>query len=142
MTTKPENWDELHLAEIPAIELLESLDYAHILPEKLEGERTSYKETVLTGRLAAAIKRLNPWLSETNIVRAVKAVTQAAAATLAEANEALYTSLTYGIALEQDRGDGRKSHTVRFIDFENPEQNDWVVTRQCKVLRLEEAHHP
>ena len=50
----------------------------------------------------------------------MKAVTQVAAASLAEANEALYTSLTYGIALEQDRGDGRKSHTVRFLDFGAP----------------------
>ena len=40
-------------------------------------------------------------------------MTQAPAASLAEANEKVYTSLTYGIALEQDRGGGRKNHTVR-----------------------------
>ena len=56
------------------------------------------------------------------------------AASLAEANEALYTSLTYGIALEQDRGGGRRSHTVRFLDFVRPERNEWVVTRQYRVL--------
>ena len=56
------------------------------------------------------------------------------AASLAEANETLYTSLTYGIALEQDRGDGRKSHTVRFLDFDKPSRNEWIVTRQYKVL--------
>ena len=69
-------------------------------------------------RLAAALQRLNPWLSEANVARAVKAVTQVPAASLAEANEKVYTSLTYGIALEQDRGDGRKSHTVRLLDFD------------------------
>ena len=36
------------------------------------------------------------------MTKAVRAVTQAAAAGLAEANEKLYTSLTYGVALEQD----------------------------------------
>ena len=61
-------------------------------------------------------------------------MTQVPAASLAEANEALHTSLTYGIALEQDRGDGRKSHTVRFFDFDRPSRNDWIVTRQYKVL--------
>ena len=102
--------------------------------EALEGERGSFKETILAGRLAAALKRLNPWLTETNIAKAVKTVTQVPAASLAEANETLYTSLTYGIALEQDRGKGRKSYTVRFLDFDRPERNEWIVTRQYKVL--------
>ena len=134
MTPKPAGWDELHLAENPAVELLESLGYTYVPPEALEPERTSLKETILTGRLATALKRLNPWLSEANVAKAVKAVTQVPAASLAEANEALYTSLTYGIALEQDRGGGRKSHTVRFIDFDRPERNEWIVTRQYRVL--------
>ena len=134
MTPKPTGWDELHLAEDPAVELLESLGYTYVPPEDLEPERASLKETILAGRLAAALKRLNPWLSETNVAKAVKAVTQVPAAILAEANEKVYTSLTYGIALEQDRGAGRKSHTVRFLDFDRPDRNDWVVTRQYRVL--------
>ncbi len=134
MTPKPTGWDELHLAENPAVELLESLGYTYVPPENLEPERASLKETILTRRMAAAMKRLNPWLSDTNVAKAVKAVTQVPAASLAEANEKVYTSLTYGIALEQDRGGGRKSHTVRFLDFDRPERNDWVVTRQYRVL--------
>ena len=134
MTSRPTGWDELHLAENPAVELLESLGYAYVAPEILEGERASFKETILTNRLAAAVKRLNPWLSATNVASAVKAVTQVPAASLAEANRKIYTSLTYGIALEQDRGDGRKSHTVRFLDFDHPDRNEWIVTRQYRVL--------
>ena len=64
----------------------------------------------------------------------MKTVTQVPAASLAEANERVYTSLTYGIALEQDRGGGRKSHTVRFLDFDRPDRNEWMVTRQYRVL--------
>ena len=133
MSPKVTGWDELHLAENPAVELLQSLGYTYVTPEALEPERTNFKEPILTNRLAAALMRLNPWLSDTNVTRAVKAV-QVPAATLAEANETLYTSLTYGIALEQDRGDGRKSHTVRFLDFDKPNRNEWIVTRQYKVL--------
>ena len=61
-------------------------------------------------------------------------MTRVPATSLAEANETLYTSLTYGIALEQDRGDGRKSHTVRFLDLDKPKRNEWLVTRQYGVL--------
>ena len=134
MSPQTTGWDELHLAENPAVERLESLGYTYVPPEELEGERASFKEAILAGRLAAALKRLNPWLSQTNLAKAVKAVTQVPAASLAEANEKVYTSLTYGIALEQDRGDGRKSHTVRFFDFDRPDRNEWMVTRQYKVL--------
>ena len=134
MTTKTSGWDELHLAENPAVNLLESLEYCYVSSEDLESEREGSKETILIRRLTAALKRLNPWLSAANVTRAVKAVTQVSAASLAEANESLYTSITYGIALEQDRGDGRKSHTVKFLDFDRPERNDWLVTRQFKVL--------
>ena len=134
MSQKTTGWDELHLAENPAVELLKSLDYIYVPPEDLEGERKSFKETILAGRLASALKRMNPWLSEINVAKAVKTVTQVPTASLAEANEKVYTSLTYGIALEQDRGDGRKSHTVRFFDFDRPDRNEWIVTRQYKVL--------
>ena len=134
MTSRPIRWDELHLAEDPAVALLEALGYTYVGPEALEGERPSFKGTVLTDRLAAALKRLNPWLSATNVARAVKAVTQVPAAGLAEANRKIHTSLTYGIALEQDRGDDRKSRTVRFLDFDHPDRNEWIVTRQCRVL--------
>ena len=134
MSPETTGWDELHLAETPAVEMLQSRGYIYISPEDLERERTSLKEPIVTTRLAATLKRLNPWISDTNLARAVKVATQLPAASLAEANETLYTSLTYGIALEQDRGDGRKSHTVRFIDFDKANRNEWLGTRQYKVL--------
>ena len=133
MRTDTAGWDEAHLAEEPAVELLRSVGYEYVAAEDLDGERESFKEAVLTGRLATALKRLNPWLSADNVTKAVRAVTQVAAAGLAEANEKLYTSLTYGIALEQDRGGGRRSHTVRFFDFDQPDRNDLIVTRQYRV---------
>ena len=52
-------WNELHLAEDPAVELLESLGYTYVPPEALEPERASTKATILAGRLAAALKRLS-----------------------------------------------------------------------------------
>jgi type I restriction enzyme R subunit len=133
MTPVTHDWDELHLAENPAVELLQSLGYEYVAPEALEAERTSLKEPVLTRHLALALKKLNPWLSADNVRKAVRAVTGVAAASLAEASEKLHTTLTYGISLEQDRGDGKTSHTVRFFDFDEPRNNAFLVTRQYKV---------
>src|SRR5258706_423400 len=105
MTRPGKGWNEANLSENPAIEHLERLGYTYVAAETLEGERGSLKEAVLGKRLASAVKRLNPWVSEDNVQKAVRAVTHVAASSLIEASEKVYTTLTYGIALEQDRGD-------------------------------------
>ena len=117
----------------PAIELLEKLGYTYVPPETLDAERDSLRDVVLVARLEAALRRLNPWLSDDNLHKAVRAITSVQATSLIEANEALHTALSFGIALEQDLGDGRKNQQVRFFDFDNPANNDFVVTRQFKV---------
>ncbi len=134
MTHSGRDWNELHLAEDPAVELLQTLGYTYLDPAEHEPARTSLKETILTDRLAGALKKINPWISDDNVSKAVKAITNVQSASRTEANERLYTTLTYGISLEQDRGEGKQSHTVHFIDLDNPENNEFQVTRQFKVL--------
>ncbi len=129
----PSAWNEQNLSEDPAVDLLQALGYTYIPPETLEHERGSLKEAILAARLAAALRCLNPWSSEANVTQAIRRVTRVTAASLPEANQAIYTSLTYGVALDQGRGEGRKSRTVRFFDFDEPQHNDWIVTRQYRV---------
>jgi len=127
------DWNELHLVEDPAIALLQSLGYTYVAPEILEAERDSLKEVVLTKRLRSALKKLNPWLSDDNLSKAVRAVTTVPATSLIEASEKLHTTLTMGVALEQDLGGGKKGQTVHFIDFDDPRKNELLVTRQYRL---------
>jgi type I restriction enzyme, R subunit len=133
MTPPGKGWNEESLSENPAIEHLVRLGYTLVSSEMLEAERESLKEVVLTKRLTAALKRINPWLSEDNAYKAVRAITHVSATSLIEASEKLYTVLTYGISLEQDRGDGKKGQTVHFLDFEDLAKNEFLVTRQYRV---------
>ena len=130
----PEGWNEEQQSEEPAVALLGKLGYTFVRAESLEAEREGPKEPVLTQRLARALKKLNPWLSPENVHKAVRAITSAPAASLIEANEKLHTTLTHGISLEQDVGSGKKGQTVQFIDFHKPERNEFLVTRQYRVL--------
>jgi type I restriction enzyme, R subunit len=130
----PVDWNEQHQSEGPAVALLEMLGYEYVPSEVLEGERESLKETVLTNRLVRSLKKLNPWLSDENVHKAVRAITNTPAASLIEANEKLHTALTHGISLVQDDGSGAKGQTVQFIDFDRPERNEFLVTRQYRVL--------
>ncbi len=133
MPRTPRNWNEEGLSETPAVKLLEALGYQYVDAEALDAERQSLREAVLAPRLTQALKKLNPWLSDDNTHKAVRAISHIQATSLLEANEAAHTALTYGIALEQDRGDGRRSHQVQFIDWDNPKNNEFIVTRQYRV---------
>jgi type I restriction enzyme R subunit len=126
-------WNEEHLSEAPAVALLRKLGYTEVSAESLESERSTLKEAILTPRLSTALQRLNPWLSPTSLAKAIKQITHVLAVNLTEANETLYNHLTYGLSVEQDLGAGRKGQTVRFFDFENPDNNEFLVVRQYKV---------
>lgn len=142
MSPPGHSWNEEHLSELPAVKHLERLGYTFVAPEILDLERESPKDPVAAQRLAAALRKLNPWLSDDNVRKAVRAVTGVQAATLLEASEALYTTLTYGISLEQDLGDGKRNHPVRFFDFDDPANNDLVVTRQYRVQGAKKTIRP
>ena len=126
-------WNEANLSEHPAIRQLVVLGYTFIAAETLEAERDSLKEVVLTKRLAKALKKLNPWLSDDNVHKAVRAVTGVQATSLIEASQEVYTTLTLGKSFEQDRGEGKKSYDVRYVDFDDPSNNELIVTRQYRV---------
>jgi len=59
-----QDWNEIHLSEDPAIELLQAMGYAFVTPEQLEAERESLREVILVARLEKKLKELNPWLSD------------------------------------------------------------------------------
>ncbi|MCC7064642.1 MAG: type I restriction endonuclease subunit R, partial [Planctomycetes bacterium] len=142
MTPPGHDWNEESLSENPAVGHLNRLGYGYVAPDILDAERESPKEVVLTRRLATALARLNPWLSDENRHKAVHAVTNVSAASLIEASEKVHTTLTYGISLEQDRGDGKKGQTVRFFDFDDPTNNELIVTRQYRVTGSKKSIRP
>src|SRR5689334_3996695 len=93
-------------AEGPAIECLTRMGYRCIASDAIETERAGPRDAILTRRLAACLKKLNPWLSDDSLHEAVRAITSIEGTSLIEVNEELYTSLTYGISLEQNGGEG------------------------------------
>ncbi len=126
-------WNEMGLSEAPALALLQRFGFAYFSAETLDAERASTADAVLTSRLAAAIRRLNPWINDANLQRAVREVTHVSASSLLEANQKLYTTLVHGISVPQDLGDGTKGRQVRYFDFASPRANELVVTNQFRV---------
>ena len=135
--------DEVEKVELPAIEQLTRLGWTYIPGADLApvlpvdgapvGERGYYRDVVLSKRLEAAVVRLNPWISDENLRKVVREFTHPNHAGLMEYNQSIYDLLVNYLSVEQDLGAGRKGQTVKVIDFDNPDNNEFLCTNQFKV---------
>lgn len=126
---------ELDWVEDPAGDLLRVLfDYKPLSADDVRCLREGIaSEPVLTVRLAKCLKRLNPWLTDDGLRRALNAVTRIVATDVMEANEAAHTALSYGITVPHTEHGRRQDRTVRFFDFDNPFANTLEFARQVTI---------
>jgi type I restriction enzyme, R subunit len=133
---------EYDLAEKPFCEQLKLMGWEWIegdpdLPESTE--RVSSREVLLKGRVASALRKLNlrdsqPWLDDERIARAIRNLEQAAGHRLMEINQSATELLLKGTVADglPDWDQGRPQ-PVKYIDFENWANNDFLVINQFKV---------
>ena len=122
--------DEYTLVEKPALDLFDKLGYNYLDGKKLKKEPQQF---FLLEILKRKIQEINPWLDEVGLNKAVREITVVQAASLVEANELLYYKLVNYTSFKQDLGFGKKSQTVKFIDFDEPEKNEFTVVNQFYV---------
>ena len=129
--------DELDKVELPALEQLQSLGWSYVEGAKLSpdesDERSSLKDVVLEKRLTSSLKRINPWINDENLRKVVRDLTKTLYPNLIEANQGIWTHINQCISVMQDLGKGNKGQTVHIIDFEHPENNEFLCTNQFKV---------
>ncbi|TRM11769.1 type I restriction endonuclease subunit R [Lentibacillus cibarius] len=128
-----QDWNEQGLVESRVIDHLKRLGYTHVHGATLEAERSTQAEVVLRKRFADALKRLNPWLSDNNLNKVTRSVTHMDATSVMEANEAFHELLINHLSVHQDLGKGRKSQTVKLIDFDNVDNNEFLVVDQFSI---------
>ncbi|HUX75336.1 MAG TPA: type I restriction endonuclease subunit R [Anaerolineae bacterium] len=131
--------NEYTQVERPFIEQLRQLGWSY-----LEGdvdvpyltERESFRQVLLTGRLREALACINldesgePWLDETRVAQAVGRLERPGKPRLIEANQVATDLLLKGTPVEGP--DGRHV-TVRYVDFEHPERNDFLAVNQFRA---------
>lgn len=130
--------DEYNKVEAPALAQLQRLGW-HFQPgsslaaSSPDGERAYLRDVVLTKQLEAAITRLNSWISDENLRKVMREITHPNFAGLMEYNHTIYQTLVNYLSVEQDLGKGRKGQTVKIIDFDNPDNNEFLCSNQFKV---------
>jgi type I restriction enzyme R subunit len=105
-----------------------------IAPEESAAERESYDEVILAARLREALTRLNPGVTSDALDEALRRVARVDAADAVGRNRAFHTMLVDGVTVEQKRRDGSIGGViVRLVDFDAPDNNDWLAVNQFTV---------
>ena len=145
------SFKEDHISQIPALQTLIKLGFQYLSPEealKLRGEKTStvLLETILKTQLEK-INRIHykgntyPF-SESNIQAGIQALKDVPLQEgFIHASQYVYDLLTLGKALEQSIEGDKKSFTLKYIDWEHPENNVYHVTEEYSVLRTARSDH-
>ena len=138
------HFNEKHLSQIPALQLLANLGYRYLTPEQALAMRGGRASNVLLEEiLRDSLKRINRiqhkggdyLFSEENIQTAVQRLKHVKYDGLLRTNEAIYDLLSLGVALEQSVGGDVRSFTLNYIDWRKPENNVYHVTAEFPVER-------
>src|SRR5690606_13702748 len=104
-------------------------------PDGSAPEREAHSDTLLLGRLRAAASRLNPHVPSEAREEAVKKIIAAERPSLVEENRRLHQALVEGVKVEFRADDGTiRGDSVRLVDFDDPEANDWLALNQFTVI--------
>lgn len=138
--------DEMSTSQRPAIEVLQKLGYKYISEEENKKLRNYIlTDVIFKDILAKKLNKINSYeykgekykFSASTIGQAIKDLNEDLVTGLISTNEKIYDLLTLGKSYQENMVDGTKrSFDVKYIDFEHPENNDFYVTEEFSVLRM------
>ncbi|MFC6592078.1 type I restriction endonuclease subunit R [Deinococcus lacus] len=136
------NFSEMTSSQLPALGLLAQMGYTYLTPDEALAARGGRRgQVVLREVLLPALERINRVRYRGRELDFTPEGLEAAAGKLlslpytshVETARAAYDLLTLGTTVEQTIDGDRKSYSVRFIDWERPENNVWHVTEEFTV---------
>lgn len=136
--------NELTTSQKPALEVLEKLGYKKIPSEEENGgynnltiRHGDLNQVLLKDVLEKKLNEINSYeyqgkeykFTPDTIGQAIKDLNGSLLTGLVSTNETIYDLLTIGKSYTQRLVDGStRSFDIKFIDFDNPEKNDFYVT--------------
>ena len=131
-------------SQLPALHLLQQAGYQYLTPvEALELRGGRKGRVVLETVLKQQLQKLNKItykgqtheFTEANLGQAVDALSNVPFDGLVKTNEAVFDLLTLGKALEQTIDGNKKSYSIKYIDWERPENNVYHIADEFEVER-------
>lgn len=129
--------------ELPLINQLYAQGWMHIEGSKSDPSvtgRDNFREPLLEDRLRAKLREINldpdgqPWLDDARISEAISSLTRTDRGSLIEINQRMTERLLEGVPVAGLPGwDQGRNQRVRFIHWDKPEKNDFLVINQFRM---------
>lgn len=118
-------------SELPAIELFKKLGFNYF-DASIADTRESINEVILEDRLRQSLLKINPWLRDNTLEKVVRKLKNIQASTLMEANQIVFDFITKKDSITEKPTPEAKPQPVFIIDYENIENNDFLIVNQMK----------
>ena len=130
-----------------AIEQLNSLgwEYIHgsiISPDGEKPERDNYEQIILTERLRKSVSVINPHIPKEAQEQAVQKVLRIYSPDLLHNNETFHQLLVEKVKIPYQQDGYERSYEVALIDFDNIENNLFLVVNQYTILENNQNKRP
>jgi type I restriction enzyme R subunit len=128
---------EDHIEQVIIQEFVD-LEYSYlngkdISPEGISQER-EFHEVILLSRLQQAIALINPDVPAEAQEEALRKVKRSDSPNLIQNNYTFHKYLTEGVEVEYRKGDRIVGDKVWLIDYDNPENNEFLVVNQFTII--------
>jgi type I restriction enzyme, R subunit len=141
--------DERTFVEEPLLQQLEGLGWQGLrLKSPSEGVqypeeswRDNFSQVIIKPKLVEALRSINPWLHDDQIEEAIRKLTTYSAGSLLENNKNVLETLLGNTSIAENRQTGQKSPTVKFIDFDHRDNNNFLAVSQFKVRIIGTENH-
>lgn len=141
---------ETNASQRPALALFEAMGYTYISPADCDKQRGSRYHVLLRDILRGQLRRLNRYVyagaenefSAANIERAMEDLDEPLTDGLVRTSEKIYDALLLGKSYPETVGDGKMlSFNLRYIDWDNPQNNVFHVTEEFAVDSRDRQHN-
>lgn len=113
-----------------------------ISPEGLFCERENFSQVVLLNRLRTAIAKINPTIPSDAQEAAVQKVLRINSPDLLHNNEEFHRLLVEKVKVPYNENGYERSYEVGLIDFEHPDNNEFLVVNQFTVIETQYHKRP
>ena len=136
-----------NIIESTSISILQSegWEYANgkeISPEGLFCERESFSQVVLTNRLRKVVAGLNPNIPANAQEAAIQKVLRIYSPELLHNNEEFHRFLIEKVKVPYRENGYERSHEVALVDFDHPENNQFLVVNQYTIIENNQNKRP
>ena len=133
--------------ELQSIEWFKELGYQYkdgyeIAPEGVNPERDDFRKVILEDRLRSALIKINSDIPSQTINNSISQILNPNIPSLLNCNREMHKWMTKGLKVTFMEGNQEVGRQLKLIDYENLDNNDWLVVNQFEIQGDQRLRRP